>query len=68
MTKLTHTLNIFHQLLLVKKHILETGSTSITEDIDWLHLLDPTAYILFYPIMAAQKLPNNMLFNHNNAT
>jgi hypothetical protein len=38
LTKLTHTLNIFHQLLLVKKHILEDGSTSY----HWGHRLAPS--------------------------
>jgi hypothetical protein len=54
LTKLTHTLDIFHQLLLVKKHIFEAGSTSVTEKIDWLHLMDPRAYTLFYLMRAAQ--------------
>jgi len=62
LTKLTHTLNIFHQLLLVKKHILEAGSASIIEDTEWLHLMDPTAYILFYLIMAAQRASKQHAF------
>jgi len=60
--KLTHTLDIFHQLLLVKKHILEAGSTSVTENIDWLHLMDPRAYILFYLMTVAQTASKQHAF------
>ena len=62
LTKLTHILDIFHQLLLVKKHILEDGSTSVTENTDWLHLMDPRAYILFYLMTAAQTASKQHAF------